>query len=175
MSSTEQGSRSVYCSWLPVSCCSSRSTQAAVPSAAARPRYGRPVRSRSVDLLWVGHGRPPVGVTRPCIIGERPGRPGASSLALAWAPSHARPFTAHRFGRRHPGHQEGIKTEGLLGPRLRKASATIAAESGATEAELNAMFGWTGHQMAQLYTRGPTARGWPRVRWQSGPGRHPIT
>jgi len=104
-------------------------------------------------LLWVGHGRPPVGVTRPCIIGERPGRPGASSLALAWAPSHARPFTAHRFGRRHPGHQEGIKTEGLLGPRLRKASATIAAESGATEAELNAMFGWTGHQMAQLYTK----------------------
>ena len=94
-----------------------------------------------------------MGVTRPCIIGERPGRPGASSLALAWAPSHARPFTAHRFGRRHPGHQEGIKTEGLLGPRLRKASATIAAESGATEAELNAMFGWTGHQMAQLYTK----------------------
>jgi hypothetical protein len=36
---------------------------------------------------------------------------------------------------------------------LRKASATIAAESGATEAELNAMFGWSGHQMAQFYTR----------------------
>ena len=32
-------------------------------------------------------------------------------------------------------------------------SATIAAESGATEAELNAMFGWSGHRMAQLYTR----------------------
>ena len=36
---------------------------------------------------------------------------------------------------------------------LRKASATIAAESGATESELNAMFGWSGYQMAQLYTR----------------------
>lgn len=36
---------------------------------------------------------------------------------------------------------------------LRKASATIAAESGATESELNAMFGWSGYQMAQLYTK----------------------
>jgi integrase len=39
------------------------------------------------------------------------------------------------------------------GHGLRKASATIAAESGANESELNAMFGWSGRQMAQLYTR----------------------
>lgn len=38
-------------------------------------------------------------------------------------------------------------------------SATIApepaaaAESGATESELNAMCGWSGHQMAKLYTK----------------------
>lgn len=43
---------------------------------------------------------------------------------------------------------------------LRKASATIAAESGATESELNAMFGWSGYQMAQLYTKKADRKGW---------------
>ena len=49
--------------------------------------------------------------------------------------------------------KKGSKEKGYSGHGLRKASATIAAESGATEAELNAMFGWNGHRMAQLYTR----------------------
>ena len=44
--------------------------------------------------------------------------------------------------------QKGYSAHGL-----RKASATIAAESGATEAELNAMFGWSGYEMARLYTK----------------------
>jgi integrase len=52
-----------------------------------------------------------------------------------------------------PVTKKGSKEKGYSGHGLRKASATIAAESGATEAELNAMFGWTGHQMAQLYTK----------------------
>ena len=52
-----------------------------------------------------------------------------------------------------PVTKKGSKQKGYSGHGLRKASATIAAESGATEAELNAMFGWSGHQMAQLYTR----------------------
>jgi hypothetical protein len=51
-----------------------------------------------------------------------------------------------------PQTERGSKEKGCSGHGLRKASATIAAESGATEAELNAMFGWSGHQMAQLYT-----------------------
>jgi len=45
----------------------------------------------------------------------------------------------------------GVK--GYSGHGLRKASATVAAESGYTESELNAMYGWSGHQMAQLYTK----------------------
>jgi integrase len=49
--------------------------------------------------------------------------------------------------------KKGSKEKGYSAHGLRKASATIAAESGATEAELNAMFGWSGHQMAQLYTK----------------------
>ncbi len=36
---------------------------------------------------------------------------------------------------------------------IRKAAATIAAESGATEKELDAMFGWSGGGMSKLYTR----------------------
>jgi hypothetical protein len=51
-----------------------------------------------------------------------------------------------------PQTERGSKEKGCSGHGLRKASATIPAESGATEAELNAMFGWSGHQMAQLCT-----------------------
>jgi integrase len=36
---------------------------------------------------------------------------------------------------------------------LRKAAATNAANRGATVAELEAIFGWAGGQMASLYTR----------------------
>lgn len=36
---------------------------------------------------------------------------------------------------------------------IRKAAATAAADNGATESELEAMFAWSGGQMAALYTR----------------------
>lgn len=36
---------------------------------------------------------------------------------------------------------------------VRKIAATIAAENGATEAELDAIFGWAGGRMAALYTK----------------------
>jgi integrase len=52
-----------------------------------------------------------------------------------------------------PVTKKGSTKKGYSAHGLRKASATIAAESGATESELNAMFGWSGYQMAQLYTR----------------------
>ena len=52
-----------------------------------------------------------------------------------------------------PVSKKGSDEKGYSAHGLRKASATIAAESGATESELNAMFGWSGHQMAQLYTK----------------------
>jgi hypothetical protein len=42
--------------------------------------------------------------------------------------------------------REAVEAAGI--PVTKKGSS----ESGATEAELNAMFGWTGHEMAQLYT-----------------------
>ena len=52
-----------------------------------------------------------------------------------------------------PVSKKGSSEKGYSAHGLRKASATIAAESGATESELNAMFGWSGYQMAQLYTK----------------------
>lgn len=48
------------------------------------------------------------------------------------------------------------KAAGIVGKSahgLRKAAATRAANNGATERELEAIFGWTGGQMASLYTR----------------------
>lgn len=36
---------------------------------------------------------------------------------------------------------------------VRKIAATRAADSGATVAQLNAIFGWSGSSMAELYTR----------------------
>ncbi|MGB6755968.1 MAG: hypothetical protein WBE71_26295, partial [Xanthobacteraceae bacterium] len=41
---------------------------------------------------------------------------------------------------------------------LRKLGATRAANAGATEAELEAIFGWTGGHMASLYTRAANRR-----------------
>jgi len=52
-----------------------------------------------------------------------------------------------------PVSKKGSDEKGYSAHGLRKASATIAAESGATESELNAMFGWSGYQMAQFYTK----------------------
>jgi integrase len=51
-----------------------------------------------------------------------------------------------------PVSKKGSDEKGYSAHGLRKASAIIAAESGATASELNAFFGWTGYQMAQLYT-----------------------
>jgi integrase len=41
---------------------------------------------------------------------------------------------------------------------LRKVAATRAANNGATVAELEAIFGWTGGRMASLYTRAADRR-----------------
>ena len=41
---------------------------------------------------------------------------------------------------------------------LRKIGATRAANNGATVAQLNAIFGWTGSKMASLYTQNADRR-----------------
>jgi len=52
--------------------------------------------------------------------------------------------------------REACRAAGIVGKSahgLRKAAATRAANNGATVAELEAIFGWSGGQMAALYTR----------------------
>ena len=64
-----------------------------------------------------------------------------------------RPFTAAGFGNwfRDRCDQAGLRQCTAHG--LRKAGATIAAENGATDRQLMAIFGWTSEGQATVYTR----------------------
>lgn len=72
-------------------------------------------------------------------------------LALI-ATDAGRPMTKESFG---IWFRKACKAAGVPGAAhgLRKAGATRAANNGATEAELEAIFGWRGGRMASLYTR----------------------
>jgi integrase len=63
------------------------------------------------------------------------------------------PLTKESFGNlfRKACKAAGLSQRSAHG--LRKAAATRAAENGATEAQLEAIFGWTGGRMAAHYTR----------------------
>ncbi len=67
--------------------------------------------------------------------------------------SFGKPFTANGFGNavRQWCDQAGLPHCTSHG--LRKAGATIAAENGASDLQLMAIFGWTRAEMATLYTR----------------------
>jgi integrase len=69
------------------------------------------------------------------------------------AGKNGRPLTKESFGNlfRQACREAGLVNRSAHG--LRKAAATRAAEHGATEAELAAIFGWSGGRMASLYTR----------------------
>jgi integrase len=71
-------------------------------------------------------------------------------LAFVATPS-GRPMTKESFGN---WFKDACKAAGVPGTAhgLRKAGATRAANNGATEAELEAIFGWRGGRMASLYT-----------------------
>ena len=64
-----------------------------------------------------------------------------------------KPFTKESFGN---AFKEACVKAGLLhhsAHGCRKIGATRAAENGATVAQLNAIFGWSGTAMASLYTQ----------------------
>ena len=73
------------------------------------------------------------------------------SLAFI-ATKDGRPMSKFGFGN---WFREACKAAGVPGAAhgLRKAGATRAANNGATEAQLEAIFGWSGGKMASLYTR----------------------
>jgi len=68
------------------------------------------------------------------------------------ATASGRPMTPGGFGF---WFHAACKAAGVPGSAhgLRKAGATRAANNGATVAQLNAIYGWTGEKMASLYTR----------------------
>jgi integrase len=67
--------------------------------------------------------------------------------------SRGKPFTKEAFGTafKEACVAAGIPNKSAHG--CRKIGATRAAENGATVAELNALFGWSGTSMASLYTQ----------------------
>jgi integrase len=69
-----------------------------------------------------------------------------------------RPFTKESFGNafKKACRAAGVSDRSAHG--LRKIAATRAADHGATEAQLEAIFGWTGGRMASLYTRSANRR-----------------
>ncbi len=73
---------------------------------------------------------------------------------LTWiCGAHGRPFTKESFGNEfsQAARQAGIKKSAH---GVRKIAATIAAENGATEKELDALFGWVdGGRTSGIYTR----------------------
>jgi integrase len=74
------------------------------------------------------------------------------------AGENGRPLTKESFGNlfRRACREAGLRGRSAHG--LRKAAATRAANAGATVAELEAIFGWSGGTMASLYTRAADRR-----------------
>lgn len=65
-----------------------------------------------------------------------------------------RPFTPDGFGNKFRDWCDHAGLPGRAAHGLRKLSATISANNGATSAQLMAVFGWSSLRMAELYTRG---------------------
>ncbi len=66
--------------------------------------------------------------------------------------ARGKPFVKEAFGNAFSDAASAAGVE-KSAHGVRKIAATIAAENGATEAELDAIFGWTGGRMASHYTR----------------------
>lgn len=69
------------------------------------------------------------------------------------ATAFGKPFTSAGFGNRFRKWCDAAGLPHCSAHGLRKAGATIAAENGATEHELMAIFGWKTLKQVQLYTR----------------------
>lgn len=63
------------------------------------------------------------------------------------------PFNKGALGTAFVEAARAARVQGKSAHGLRKAAATLAAENGATERELEAIFGWSGGRMATLYTK----------------------
>lgn len=108
------------------------------------------VRNGVITLRTQKTGKPVIIPVLPPLAASIAAAP-TGDLAFIAGPS-GRPYTKESFGN---WFREACKTAGVPGTAhgLRKAGATRAAENGATEAELDAIFGWEGGRMSAVYTR----------------------
>lgn len=67
--------------------------------------------------------------------------------------AHGRPFTAKGFGARFGAWCEKAGLPHCTAHGLRKAGATIAAEAGATDRQLMALYDWSSAALASTYTK----------------------
>jgi integrase len=87
-------------------------------------------------------------------IDTMPARPAGHETELAFLITQfGRPFTANGFGNWFRKRCEEAGLTDCTAHGLRKAGATIAAENGATESQLMAIYGWRNPKQAALYTR----------------------
>jgi integrase len=79
---------------------------------------------------------------------------------------NGRPLTKESFGNLF---KDACRAAGVPGSAhgVRKIAATRAADAGATEAQLMAIFGWTDPKMAAHYTRTANRKRSPPRRWRS--------
>jgi len=108
------------------------------------------VRNGVITLRTQKTGKPVIVPVLPPLAASIAAAP-TGDLAFIAGPT-GRPYTKESFGN---WFREACKAAGVPGTAhgLRKAGATRAAENGATESELEAIFGWEGGRMASLYTR----------------------
>ena len=90
------------------------------------------------------------------VLAETLGAGPCGDLAFI-ANKNGRPFTKESFGN---AFKDACRAAGVPGSAhgLRKIAATRAANAGATVAQLEAIFGWSGGRMASLYTRAADRR-----------------
>jgi len=72
--------------------------------------------------------------------------------------AHGKPFSAKGFGVRFRAWCDAADLPHCTAHGLRKAGACLAAENGASEKQLMAIFGWETMQQAELYTRAASRR-----------------
>ncbi|MGH6848471.1 MAG: tyrosine-type recombinase/integrase [Methylocella sp.] len=89
-----------------------------------------------------------MAATKFSIAANKYSQPGFAFICTA----SGAPMTKESFGNWFKGACRAASVPGTA-HGLRKAGATRAAEIGATEAELDAIFGWRGGRMASIYTR----------------------
>jgi integrase len=86
--------------------------------------------------------------------------------------SFDKPFTGNGFGNKFKDWCVEAGLPHCTAHGLRKAGATIAAENGATEHELMAIYGWESPKQAAIYTARRTGKSSPAAPCISSPYRN---